>query len=328
MSRYDHLAKAKHFEFEQLATGVYACIHKPGGAAFSNAGIIDLGDRTIVVDACETLAAGRELRLTAEALFNRPVDTIVLTHSHDDHWIGASSFDPSTCVLANEITRQICVDEAEEIMEDFKDSSRWEEEIRIDREKLIFEQDERVKVGLENSILRKSYVLAEMAEFKPRSFDQTFEKEVTIQGSKRTAQVSSLGRGHSQNDTILILPEDNIAFIGDIGFFDSQPYMGSCDLDLYRQQLRSIQASEYRILVPGHGPVGSIEKDIPAQLKYLDVMENLVGNIVKRGGSFEEAMQICLPEPFDKWLTGGMGRFETNVRYLYAYFGGEIPSES
>jgi len=38
-------------------------------------------------------------------------------------------------------------------------------------------------------------------------------------------------------------------------------------------------------------------------------------------------MQICLPEPFDKWLTGGMGRFETNVRYLYSYFGGEIPSE-
>jgi glyoxylase-like metal-dependent hydrolase (beta-lactamase superfamily II) len=320
----DHLENAKHFNFEQLTTGVYACIHKPGGFAFSNAGIIDLGDRTIVVDACETLAAGRELRLTAESLFDRQVDTIVQTHWHHDHWIGASSFDPNTRILCNEITQKMWAKESINIVESFKDPSRWEEEIRIAREKLITEQDERVRVGLGNSILRKSFVLAEMAAYQPRVADQTFDKEVTLQGSKRTAKVTSLGRGHSQDDTILTLPEENIAFIGDIGFFDCQPYMGSCDLDLYRQQLKFIQAAEIRILIPGHGPVGNIEKDISAQLTYLDVMGDLVGNIVKRGGSFEEAMQIYLPEPFDKWLTGGMSRFETNVRYLYAHFGGEI----
>lgn len=51
-----------HFSLERLADGVYACIHKPGGGAYSNAGIVDLGDRTIVVDALQTLAAGRDLR--------------------------------------------------------------------------------------------------------------------------------------------------------------------------------------------------------------------------------------------------------------------------
>jgi glyoxylase-like metal-dependent hydrolase (beta-lactamase superfamily II) len=37
-----------------------------------------------------TLVAGRDLRQTAEALFERPVETIVLTHPHSDHWMGAS----------------------------------------------------------------------------------------------------------------------------------------------------------------------------------------------------------------------------------------------
>jgi hypothetical protein len=38
-------------------------------------------------------------------------------------------------------------------------------------------------------------------------------------------------------------------------------------------------------------------------------------------------MQIILPEPFDKWLMGGMARFEVNVRHLFARFGGEVPEK-
>jgi len=56
-------------------------------------------------------------------------------------------------------------------------------------------------------------------------------------------------------------------------------------------------------------------------------MEDLIGKVAQRGGSFEEAMQITLPEAFDKWLIGGMERFEVNVRYLFARFGGEVPEE-
>ena len=49
-------SSSKHFRLEQLADGVYAAIHvlpdhrgqPSGGAAIGNAGIIDLGDRTLV----------------------------------------------------------------------------------------------------------------------------------------------------------------------------------------------------------------------------------------------------------------------------------------
>lgn len=83
--------------------------------------------------------------------------------------------------------------------------------------------------------------------------------------------------------------------------------------------------SDFRVLVPGHGTAGGRD-DIALQLKYFDVMEALVGSVVQKGGSLEEAMQITLPEPFDAWLMGGMGRFKTNVRYLFSRFGGEVPN--
>jgi glyoxylase-like metal-dependent hydrolase (beta-lactamase superfamily II) len=148
-----------------------------------------------------------------------------------------------------------------------------------------------------------------------------------FQGSKRNAELRSLGRGHSEDDTVLFLPQDKIAFIGDIGFFDTQPFLGFCDIDLYRWQMQLLQDSDYLVLVPGHGPVGN-KDDIELQFEYMNVIEELVGKVAQSGGSFEEAMQIGLPDPFDQWLIGGMGRFESNVRYLFAYFGGEVPEEA
>ncbi len=140
---------SKHFDLVPLVDGVVACIHKAGGAASSNAGIIDLGDRTLVVDAFNTIAAGRDLRATAETLFGRPVSTLVLTHFHDDHWIGASAFGPETLFLASEPTRAACFDEAAELTESFKDRTPWEAELKQMEAQFQTEKDERVRAGLQ-----------------------------------------------------------------------------------------------------------------------------------------------------------------------------------
>ena len=322
----DSLFESDHFTLMPLTNGVYACIHKPGGAAYSNAGIIDLGDLTLLVDALHTLAAGRALRQIAEALFQRPVAAIVLTHAHSDHWIGASAFDVGTGLLASKTTRQVCIEWGAKIMEDFQNPAEWQEWLKETEERLQTEQDQRVRLGLENSITFISHVMTEMAEYRARYPDQTFEDTIRFRGSKRNAELRSFGRGHSEDDAVLLIPQDGVAFIGDIGFFDTQPFFGFCDIDLYRKQLLYFQDAGFQVLVPGHGPVGC-KDNIALQLKYFDVMEDLVGKVVHRGGSFEEAMQITLPEPFDRWLMGGMERFEMNVRYLFARAGGEVPGE-
>jgi glyoxylase-like metal-dependent hydrolase (beta-lactamase superfamily II) len=320
------IPESKHLTLERLSKGIYACIHKPGGGAYSNAGIIDLGDRTLLVDAFDTMAAGLDLRQTAEALFNRPVDTIVLTHPHSDHWVGASAFEDSTVLLASKTTRQVSHDWGEEIVEGNKDPAAWQEWLEEIELQAQTEKDERVLLGLKKTITRTRYAIAEMAEFQPRYADRTYKDTFRFRGDERSVELRSLGRGHSEDDAVLLLPQDRIAFIGDVGFFDTQPFLGYCDLGGLREQMRFFQESDYEILVPGHGPVGN-KYDLTLQHEYLDIMENLVGDVAQRGGSLQEALQITLPDPFDKWLMGGMARFEANVRYLFAHFDGEVLEE-
>ena len=54
---------SRHFRLESLADGVYAAIHAEDGWAICNAGIVDLGDRTMVFDfsppsSCKRLETG------------------------------------------------------------------------------------------------------------------------------------------------------------------------------------------------------------------------------------------------------------------------------
>ena len=320
------VSESKHFDLVSLADGAYACIHRPGGGALSNAGIIDLGDRTLLVDAMGTLTAGRELRATAETLFGRRVSAIILTHPHDDHWIGASAFDAESLFIASETARTACVPVGEELVKDYQDRAAWEAELRRLEERLATEKDGRMRVSLTNGIARTRLVMAEMAEYAPRYADLTFTGGVTLRGSRRTMEVHALGRGHSVDDVAFLLPDDGIAFIGDVGFFDTQPYLGDSDIDLYRKQLRFFLAAKFQVLVPGHGPVGG-HAEAGRELAYFDAMEELIGKIVARGGSLDEAKQIALPAPFDEWLVGGMNRFADNVRCIFRRLGGECPKE-
>lgn len=316
------LPDSEHFSLCPLAEGVYACIHKPGGAGFSNAGIIDLGSVTLAVDAFNSVAAGADLRRAAQTLFDCPVETLILTHAHNDHWIGTTAFDEDTTLLATETTAKFFRQLGEELVKDFN-PDQMQKTLESLEQRALAEKDERVLAGLKNMIIRTRTALLEMPTYQPRYPDHTFEGRVDFYGQLRRVELRSMGRGHSADDAVVFLPEDGIAFIGDIGFFNSQPFLGYCDIDLYRKQLHSFLEDDYPILVPGHGPVGGKE-DIRLQLEYMDVLEELVGKAVHHGASYEQALDISLPEPFSKWLMGGMERFKVNIQFMFKHCGGVL----
>jgi cyclase len=74
------LPDSKHFRLQQLADGVHAAIHIDGGAAISNAGIVDLGDRTLIYDTFLAPQPAEDLRIAAEALTGRPIDAVLNSH--------------------------------------------------------------------------------------------------------------------------------------------------------------------------------------------------------------------------------------------------------
>jgi glyoxylase-like metal-dependent hydrolase (beta-lactamase superfamily II) len=318
---------SKHFTLELLTDGVFACIHKEGGAAYSNAGIIDLGGRTIVVDSFDTRAAGADLGRIAEALFDRPIDTIVLTHSHGDHWYGAAALDSKATFLTSPVILKEVRQSGEGMWEDFQKTEEWETYLHELEEDYKTQKDERRRLSLEKSIERLKINMAEMPDFKPRYPNKTFEGRIALEGEQRAIELFDFGSGHSAGDVVVYLPQDKIAFIGDIGFFEQQPYMGVCDLDLWKAQIHRVMDMDAGVLVPGHGPLGN-KDSLTQQVAYFDVMEERIGEVVRDGGNWEAAMAIDLPEPFNGWLMGGMNRLEVNVRYLYERLGGKLEEEN
>jgi cyclase len=68
-SNHVPLPTSKHFELHRLTEGVYAAIATPDGLAYSNAGIIDLGNQVIIFDTFESILAAQDLHTASKLLY-------------------------------------------------------------------------------------------------------------------------------------------------------------------------------------------------------------------------------------------------------------------
>lgn len=314
------LPTSEHFELYQIAEGVYAAIGIEGGAAFSNAGIIDLGDQTLIFDTFETPKSAEDLRVAAEHLTGRPASYIIISHAHLDHWMGNQVFADRTPIIATHGIREEMFMLADYMRGMQEDPSELEEMVREDEERLKAETDERKRASLKFSIVRWRYTLEMLPTLELRFPNQTFDGKLVFHGTRRAAELLTLGRGHTSSDCFLVLSAENIAFMGDLAFFQCQPFTAYCDPEAWMAQLEEMEQSDIETFVPGHGPLGT-KADVALQKQYITVLEEMVAQVIREGGTVEDALQQSLPEPFDAWLSGA--RFEANVRSSHQRLSGE-----
>jgi len=315
-SEISTVPKSEHFEIQRLADGVYAAIAIEGGAAYSNAGIIDLGDQTLIFDTFETHTAAVDLRMTAERLTGRPASWVINSHAHPDHWMGNQVFSYRTPIISTQESRAGMQMYADDILETKANPSELEELIRSEEEKFNQERDSRRRISQQNMLSRLRHELAMLPDLNLRFPSQTIDCNLSFHGTLRMAELVTVGHAHTPGDCCLMLPDDRIAFLGDVGFFQCQPYMANCDPQGWVDLLEKLEQSEFETLVPGHGPIGS-RKDLSLQKRYIAALEELIGQVIADGGALDQALEITLPERFDAWLNRGLDRFEANVRTRY-----------
>ncbi|MBN1536826.1 MAG: MBL fold metallo-hydrolase [Anaerolineales bacterium] len=311
---------SQHFSLKELADGVYAAIASDSGGAFSNAGIIDLGDSTLVFDTMNTPVAASDLKCAAKELTGRSVYYVVNSHWHADHWMGNQVFDQRAMIISTPETLELMRSELDDILESQRDYSGFQKEIE-DYEKIFqVESDPLRKEVLRSTISRWRFELEALPGLEPRLPNMTFEKMITLHGKRRQAELYNAGKGHTVSDVFLVLSEEQIVFWGDLGFFSCQPYMASCDLEGWKSQILSMTQSLYKHFIPGHGPLGN-QMDLRLEHEYIVTLEEKVRRAFQDGVSVEAALsQISLPDPFNDWIYNGAHRFEANVRFLYEYF--------
>lgn len=304
--------RSDHFNLEQLAQGVYVAIARDSGAAFSNAGIIDLGDRTLVFDSFLTPWAAEDLRRIAEILTQRPVDTLINSHYHRDHIRGNHSFPRQTEIIATMKTERLMRSKGPQEL-------NWDLENALSRlttfkQRLQQEKDDnnRRKIGLWITYYR--VIVESLPTLALRFPNQTFDNEVIYHGTQRRAHLISYGAGHTEEDAFLYLPEDGIAFLGDLLFTGCHPYLLDGNLENWLDYLRKIESLELRIVVPGHGLTGT-QADIRLLESYLIFIERLARQVLEGKITLVQAAQQPVPDEFASWRLPDL--FSRNLSGLY-----------
>ena len=290
---------SKHFTLHQLTGGVFAAVAVSGGAAVSNAGIIDLGDRTLIFDTFMTPEAARDLRLAAQQLTGRDPELIINSHYHNDHIWGNQAFSPQSLIISTAQTLKLIQTEGQEELRGAR---------KVSSERLVqftkqyqAEQDEKKRRDL---LLWKGYYQAlvdNLPELTVRQPDITFENRLAIRGSERSIELISFEDSHAGSDTILLLPDAGIVFMADLLFVKSHPYLAECDVSRLLDTLKQISALGANMLVPGHGGLGSVA-DVKSNVDYISTCVEAAQKLAAEGDiSDARIAREHVPAQFEDW---------------------------
>jgi glyoxylase-like metal-dependent hydrolase (beta-lactamase superfamily II) len=89
-----------HFVLQKLTEGVFACTHVFGGEGTCNAGVIDMGKYTVVIDPFLSPVAAEELHQWILGNELPPVKFVINTHYHNDHVRGNQIFSKDVRIIA------------------------------------------------------------------------------------------------------------------------------------------------------------------------------------------------------------------------------------
>jgi len=303
---------SKHFRLEKLAEGVYAAIHINGGHAICNAGIINLGEKTLIFDPFITPEAALDLRSAAETLFDNPITYVVNSHFHNDHIRGSQVFVPGASIISTTTTREYIVKHEPESIADEKEYAP--KRLAQLKAELQAEKDSVKRIELVMWVGYFEALATSNSELKTAIPDITFEDKLIIYGKERRVELIEFKKGHTESDLILFLPNEKIVFMGDLLFINNHPWLADGYPENLITTLNNIQQMDADTFIPGHGKVGS-KDDIVTMTDYIEMIKLSALNLLNEGKSAEDINGLKIPEDYGDWLLSNF--YKRNVKFMY-----------
>lgn len=312
MNAQVELPESRHYKLEKLADGIYAAIHNnDGGYAICNAGIIDLGNKTIVIDPFFSPTAARDLKKHAELLTGKQVSVVLNLDPHSDHTNGNQVFVPGADIISTFNARNYIEVHFEEEFENNKKNAP-EELLKIQEKLKDASRNEKTELALWESEYKA--IIESLPELKMTLPNISIKDTVVIFGTKRRIILIPTGTGHTNGDMVAYLPDDKIIFMSDELFVKCHPYLGDGDPESLKNNLIRIIDLNPEIAIPGHGPVGDI-KSLNIMIDYIETLTNMVKGEIKKGTDENKVMELPMPEKYSDWLISSFYRI--NLKFIY-----------
>jgi glyoxylase-like metal-dependent hydrolase (beta-lactamase superfamily II) len=183
--------------------------------------VLDRGE-ALLVDTRTTHRQAREIVDDLAELGSPRVPVVVNTHGHYDHCFGNSVFRPAVV---------------------------WGHERCV---AMLERRGERMRASAAEEVPPVAADLAEVIIDPP---DRTFADRATVEIGGRLVELAYLGRGHTDNDIVVRMPDADVLCAGDLLENGATPYFGDgfpMDWPATAEALLGLMA-ERTIVVPGHG---------------------------------------------------------------------------
>jgi cyclase len=299
-------------ELKKIADGIYVRIVSPDGNAVGNTGVVILDRAVLVFDTHFTPEAGRELQAQIKAITSKPIRYVVNSHFHPDHTHGNQVFVEAQFIGSTQTRRDVLNIDLASMNRAVAIAQNQLEKLR----RATAQDDTAVRGQRQRDIKSREDYLETMSHQKIISPVVTLDDRLTIQDGKEEVQLSWLGPGHTEGDTIMFLPREKIAFLGDLFFNEAIPNVqDACTLDWIKtlREALKLEADKY---IPGHGPVGS-RKDVETFLGYLEEIKSLVESAITRGAGMEQAIrEIQVPAKYSSYKFQDF--FPLNIQKMFS----------
>lgn len=138
--------------------------------------------------------------------------------------------------------------------------------------------------------------------------DVTFSDRMTVTLGGKTVELIYPGPSHSDNMIVMHFPAERALFAVDFISVKRLPYRDLSDAHFpqWIQAVKAVEAMDFDILVPGHGPLGT-KSDVVEHRLYLEALYDGVLSAAREGKSLEEMKATILLEPYkhlgqyDEW---------------------------
>lgn len=241
--------------FEKVAEGVYFSTGMGSINTGSNGAVIVNDEDVLIVDPGITPAAARSLVEDVKTLTNKPVTFVVDTHYHYDHAFGNQVFGADVTLIGHDMTRRHLMSNVLQQRTYLTNStagiaSRFTQL----NDQIAKATDPEEKAVLERQLAIHRQYADEQKLIRPTPPTTTLTTNLTLHRGRREIQIHHIGRGHTDGDIVVFLPQERIVATGDM-VAGGLSYAGDAFVQEWPATLEKLMTLDFDTVMPGHGAV-------------------------------------------------------------------------
>lgn len=237
--------------FDEVAEGVYFVRYQV--PMFNSNSMVVINDEDVlVVDSHITPATARDLVSGIRRATDKPITTLVNTHFHYDHAHGNQAFAPVQ-IIGHEFTRTKMAGAPRDEGTFQRELAGQPMRLKALQAQLDETEDADERQGIETRIALLNDHIEATKEIEPVPPDTTLNERMTLFRGEREIQLVFCGRAHTGGDVVVYLPQEKIAFTGDM-MLGGPSWLGDGYVDEWPATLEKLKSLDVELFLPGHGP--------------------------------------------------------------------------